>query len=299
MNILETIQNRKRRADADADADFLRAMESSEFRRNETRISKMSMAAAMGEIGADAGYRELLARRAVLAAKLSLNVVPRYVCGRCGDTGYTDGKPCACLKAEIDEAVKACCGLAPQGALSFKLDIGSFKSAAHGMFLAKLYQKFEEYGARFPGAVNTFLFLGEAGTGKTYLAATVAADFLERGRAAEVLTAYKLNNTFVSAHIGKLGEKEAAMEALALPDLLVIDDLGTEVGFKGFADYLLMILNERQKSVRTTIITTNLMQSALLNRYGEAIFTRLTDAGKSACVQFMGANLRRNAAAGE
>lgn len=75
---------------------------------------------------------------------------------------------------------------------------------------------------------------------------------------------------------------DGALEALAAPGPLVIDDLGTEYGDRGryFLSRLDEFLDERYSQMRPTIITTNLKAEVFAERYGERIADRLEEEGR-------------------
>lgn len=59
-------------------------------------------------------------------------------------------------------------------------------------------------------------------------------------------------------------------------DLLIIDDLGTEVTNSFIASQLFTCLNERLLSKKSTIISTNLSLDSLADLYTERSFSRIT-----------------------
>ena len=76
-------------------------------------------------------------------------------------------------------------------------------------------------------------------------------------------------------------------------DLLIIDDLGTEPIYKNVTEeYFLMILNERLLNKMPYIVTTNLTQAQLFERYGERILSRLNDKRSGKTTKIEGVDLR-------
>ena len=59
-------------------------------------------------------------------------------------------------------------------------------------------------------------------------------------------------------------------------DLLIIDDLGTELTNQFVTSQLFALLNERYMGKKATIISTNLSLEELRNRYSDRIFSRIT-----------------------
>ena len=59
-------------------------------------------------------------------------------------------------------------------------------------------------------------------------------------------------------------------------DLLIIDDLGTELNNSFITSQLYLCINERLLGRKSTIISTNLSFEQLQNNYSERIFSRIT-----------------------
>ena len=59
-------------------------------------------------------------------------------------------------------------------------------------------------------------------------------------------------------------------------DLLIIDDLGTEMSNRFTVSQLFVCLNERILRQKSTLISTNLALEDLKNIYSERIFSRIT-----------------------
>jgi DNA replication protein DnaC len=117
---------------------------------------------------------------------------------------------------------------------------------------------------------------------------------MERGYTVIFLTAFKLNEIFLRYHLDHRDGGRDYLENIYGCDLLVIDDLGTENIFKNVTvEYLLSLISERMFSGAHTLITTNLDGVQLMSRYGERLYSRLTDKRKTYIFQFTGKNLRR------
>ena len=108
------------------------------------------------------------------------------------------------------------------------------------------------------------------------------------------ITAQNLNNVFLKYHTAPIDEKSLYSSLLCDCDLLVIDDLGCEPPFKNVTnEYLLMVLCERTAKSLPTIITTNLSQNQLLDRYGDRVLSRLNDKRRGSFIEIKGEDLRR------
>ena len=216
-------------------------------------------------------------------------------CSRCGDTGYVDGKLCSCMKKEYILALAKECHILSRAPFSFKDCNTSGMDKTQGEALDKLYAFADEYVSKYPAVSKSVLvFTGATGTGKSCLASAMARKaVLERGKSALVLSAYEFNSTCLNCHLAPVDEKAKVIYDLLHADFVVIDDLGTEPMLKNVTlEYLQLVLDERTRSNLSTIITTNLDASQLKDRYGERIFSRLTDAKHSVFRRIPGKDLR-------
>ena len=73
-------------------------------------------------------------------------------------------------------------------------------------------------------------------------------------------------------------------------DLLIIDDLGTEVMNQFTSSCLYNVINTRLSMRRPTVISTNLMQDELRRRYWDRITSRLF--GEYKILLFLGTDVR-------
>lgn len=219
---------------------------------------------------------------------------PKYGCPDCGDTGYKDGAPCRCLRQAINNIITESYGIDIAQFRGFDYVDPAFEKTIKGE-LSAVYDGMKKYCERFPDTkFTTHVFSGLTGTGKTHLACCAAKRVMERGFAVIFLTAFKLNEIFLKYHIDHRGGDREYLENIYNCDLLVIDDLGTENIFKNVtAEYLLSLLSERLFDNRHTLITTNLDGGQLFERYGDRLYSRLTDKRKTCLFQFSGGNLRQ------
>ena len=84
------------------------------------------------------------------------------------------------------------------------------------------------------------------------------------------------------------------LDSLLDPDLLIIDDLGTEPVLRNVTkEYLLAVIQERMLKHKATLISTNLSPEQIFDRYGERLFSRITHKGKSLLINIEGNDLRQ------
>lgn len=221
---------------------------------------------------------------------------PAPVCPLCGDTGISGGKPCGCVwNAYIDELKKEC-KLDLKAPFSFKdCSPAKIKDEKQRRELEKLYSTMRRYCAKFPN-VNFYniVLSGGVGTGKTCLASAVSRAFAEKGNSVMILSSYEFNSLMLTCHTSHITERNGIIHDALCCDLLAIDDLGTEPMLRNVTtEYLLLTLEERLNKRLVTLITTNLSTEQLLTRYGERIYSRLSDKKHSLVLQLNGDDLRQ------
>ena len=214
----------------------------------------------------------------------------KYDCPTCRDTGKTkDGLRCKCFKKLVYKLTLEKLGLE-------KKKLPSFKKAGYKDLnnLQKIYDKMQVYCEKFPETDKNIVIAGNVGTGKSYLAGCIATELVSKGFNVIFLSACELNSILLKYHVSPVDEKGAYLDLLTNCDLLIIDDLGSEPIYKNVTEeYLLMILTERMTKSNPFIITTNLEQNDLLDRYGDRTLSRLNDKKKGVFIQIKGEDLRR------
>jgi DNA replication protein DnaC len=121
--------------------------------------------------------------------------------------------------------------------------------------------------------------MGNTGVGKTFLANCIAKELLDRGYTVIYLTAFRLFDILEKNKFGR--DEETAytasnqFEYILDCDLLIIDDLGTELNNSFTSSQLYLIINERLLKQKSTIISTNLSYDNINANYGERVYSRL------------------------
>lgn len=228
----------------------------------------------------------------------------QYECSLCKDKGFLEnGQKCNCLKQEIiNEAYK-------MSNLSRVLENQNFSTFDASVFSSQIGPDSnispQENMLRnilpiCEGFVLDFdkdngenlLFYGDTGLGKTFMCNCIAKSLLDKGHVViyqtafkmfEIIEDYKFKNS--ESHISKDN-----YENLFDCDLLIIDDLGTELTNSFTNSELFNIINTRLLSGRKTIISTNLSPMQLGSDYAQRIFSRIFDRFKM--VKFVGNDLR-------
>ncbi len=244
-------------------------------------LAKENVAEAISSIRAE--YDSLVLRKRSL---LTSNGYPadycdiKYCCPDCSDTGYVGIDMCSCLKRELISGALADSGLYSliqnQGFDSFSLD---FYGKEDRGIMQQNVSILKDFAANFtPGKADSFLFLGGTGLGKTHLSSAVAQAVIERGYYVVYESSLKLFGDFELQRFGNGGyglENDTDVGKYLECDLLIIDDLGCELTNQFTVSCLYNIINTRIIQHRSTIISTNLTQQELRNRYSDRILSRI------------------------
>ena len=219
-----------------------------------------------------------------------------YHCPDCKDTGYIGRERCHCFWKQAaglfytqpdlqrilqienfknfrldyypDSEKNPVTGLTPRE--NIKRVLSSVKA-----FTDSFSHKEEDASSQAP---NLFLY-GGTGLGKTFLSHCIAKDLLDRAFSVIYYSAFELFEAMASDAFGKQAdssERDPVSEYLYSCDLLIIDDLGTEMTNTFVASSLFQLLNERILHRKSTLISTNLSLSAFADTYTERVFSRIT-----------------------
>lgn len=255
----------------------------------EAAAGRLPAAEAAAQLRAlNARERELLRGAGLAPDALRL----RYRCAVCRDTGYLDGggvrRPCACrllLAAKLDPAV----GVNDRETFeTFDEAVYEDEAQRRQALTAKKYC--EAYANTLPRPLTpNLLLMGMAGLGKSFLGNAVAYRALGRGVEVVRATAYGfVQDTLASIR----GEGRGAARCRRTP-LLVLDDLGTEPLVPNVTvESLFALVNDRAAAGLATVMATNLSFAELQQRYGERLFSRLSDAANTRILRLEGKNLR-------
>jgi DNA replication protein DnaC len=155
---------------------------------------------------------------------------------------------------------------------------------------AGIAKALENYCDKFPKTkLINIVLTGAAGTGKTYCAKIAAQKLRHRGFGIHFTSTYNLIKRIRDY---SFGADPGAYGDLIESDLLIIDDLGTEPELQNNDDFLYTVINERYTAERAFIITTNLDNEQIFNRYNQRITGRIFDKNKTAVIRFTGKDLR-------
>ena len=169
-----------------------------------------------------------------------------------------------------------------------KIDLTKYFDVDDKAFLINALKKFENNQTK----INTILFTGETGTGKTYIAKSFLKTLILQNKLGLFYDINSLNQQFLNAHLN-FEARDKILYDIYNCDVLIIDDLGSENTFKNVTrEYLLTILNDRQSQNKITLFTTNLTLNDIKTKYTERFFSRLMDKEISLKFNFIGKDLR-------
>ena len=236
---------------------------------------------------------ELQSERARLMAGLghgpdALDSVP--ACPRCGDTGWTSDGMCACLKElcaqEQLKALTALLNLTDEQSFDrLRLEVysdlpwqGRSRSPRENM--RRVVQVCEGYARQFPGyPLKNLLLSGGTGLGKTFLSGCIAREVSQRGYSVVYDTAIHLFTAFETRRFTRdAGEERQARDDTRRYlgcDLLILDDLGSELTTPLSQSSLYEVVNGRLQSGRHTILSTNLSMDHIAQRYTPQLASRI------------------------
>jgi len=159
----------------------------------------------------------------------------------------------------------------------FKTD--SRRDKAFALTACQRYvERFDERLEQGGGMVLT----GSVGAGKSHLAYAIGNALLERGHRVMGIDVYELIDLIKERAFSRekgASEREAIKAFVAGLDLLILDEIGAQLGTEWERLMLFKIINERYKAQLPTILISNIDAGALSDYLGERILDRMTEGG--------------------
>ena len=214
---------------------------------------------------------------------------PVYACPDCNDTGYTDKGRCHCFEKEIVNFLYSQSNLQDilerenfsHFNLSFYPD--DFTEESTGLTprdnMKNIMAAVKNFISHFGAGTENLLLYGNTGVGKTFLTNCIAKELLDKSYTVVYLTSIKLFDILETYKFDRElshTEKNASIKYILDSDLLIIDDLGTELNNSFTSSQLYQCIDSRLNNKRATIISTNLSFDDLREQYSERIFSRIT-----------------------
>ncbi len=218
----------------------------------------------------------------------------KYDCPKCGDSGYVGIQMCECMRKALIMAGFESSGIShllkKQTFENFSLDYYKSDESVYRK-MAKMLDVTRAYAEGFtPEAADNLAFFGGTGLGKTHISSAIARTVIEKGYDVLYVSAIELVSAFESEQFGKDIARGELTDKFFDCDLLIIDDLGTEIGGQFTQSTIYNVLNIRINKKMPTIISTNCKQDELLKKYSERVASRIF--GEFRPLLFLGIDVR-------
>lgn len=251
--------------------------------------------------------RKLKSEKAFLLTEHNISLEEleiKYDCSECNDTGYLkDGKKCHCLKQSLIRETYKMSNIENQlfkeNFQSFNIEIFPNETFEEEPLtprenMLEILNIAEGFCFNFDkNNGENLLFSGTTGLGKTFLCNCIAKSLLDKGKVVIYQTAFKIMETVEAHRFNRNDSTYFSREdynMLFEADLLIIDDLGTELSNSFTNTEFFNIINSRLLKGNKTIISTNLSLIELANIYTDRIFSRLFS--QFNILEFYGPDLR-------
>ncbi|MFI3176017.1 MAG: ATP-binding protein [Eubacteriales bacterium] len=204
---------------------------------------------------------------------------PIYTCALCQDTGYLNREKCSCFKQ------KEIALLYEQSLILPMLVENNFSTLEESFYEGEDLKRFQNatstskiFVKRFLNDYQNIFFYGTVGTGKSFLSCCIAKELIEAGYSVlyfSTTSFFELLSSYSFDYNSKQDLKEVYQDIYSC-DLLIIDDLGTELTNAFVTSQLFSCINERHLRKRPMIISTNYSLEDIHTVYSDRIFSRIT-----------------------
>lgn len=234
---------------------------------------------------------------------LSQNKIPldydevKYKCEKCLDTGYEDTKKCSCFIQKI---------------INLRYDLSNMKEMLHDFseFSFAYYSDKYDESIKMTEKENikiiydkaldfcekedtkNMLYYGGCGLGKTFLCSCIAKKMMDSGKSVIYTSSTGLFSEYEDYKFGKCDAAvfSEKMDMIKEADLLIIDDLGTEVQSSFSVQLLNEIINDRLLMGKRIIISTNLTMKGIVEKYTDRVASRIYEGFE--ILHFVGTDIR-------
>ena len=224
-------------------------------------------------------------------------------CPICRDTGMDGSQPCRCLKKLYNQALtKELSALLRHGDESFeRFDLSLYdeqplegSTVSPRFAMERIFAQCRKFADSFPEVSSNLLFQGGTGLGKTYLSACIARVVADKGYSVCYDSATSALEAFEAQKFARDPETAEAASARVRRmldcDLMILDDLGTEIVTSVTVSALYTLINSRLNAGKKTIISTNCTDEELLRKYTPQICSRIK--GEFLRLPFVGRDIR-------
>ena len=211
-----------------------------------------------------------------------------YTCNLCKDTGFTNDQKCRCFEQAVVDLLYA------QSNVRNAIKTENFDTFSYEYYssdrtepttgltplanIKNVVTSIKNFIINFDKTYSNLLIYGSTGVGKTFLSNCIANELLSTAHTVIYLTAFQLFEYLEHCTFKTAGENTSVKDYdyLLDCDLLIIDDLGTELVNAFTTSSLYLCINERHLRCKSTIISTNLSFAQLQASYSERLFSRIT-----------------------
>ena len=204
----------------------------------------------------------------------------QYRCPDCQDTGYIENEKCHCFRQRIiDEMYQ-------QSNLREILKAENFSTLSYEYYdennleqMKIAIETCKNFTENFDKDFENILLCGTVGIGKTFLSNCIAKEILDQGHSVLYLSAFQLFDLMAkNSFSGNYAKEESVAKQyphIFDSDLLIIDDLGTELANSFTMAGFFLVINERILRKKSTLISTNLSPEEILTTYTERTASRI------------------------
>lgn len=204
--------------------------------------------------------------------------VPVYECKLCNDSGFVGVNMCDCMRKELVRMGYESSGIGGLiGTQSFDtFSLSYYREGEQRDNMSRILSACKEYAEGFePQSAGNILFIGATGLGKTHLSTAIAAAVIEKGNYVVYESAHNIFSDFETERFGNKYSKGELSGKYLECDLLIIDDLGTEMATQFNLSCLYNLVNTRLNKRMPMIISSNITDPAEIGkRYTERLSSR-------------------------
>ena len=220
----------------------------------------------------------------------------QYSCNKCKDTGFIGLEKCSCYKQKLNKLYYRDSDLFnvsdKNNFSNFNMNFYSNKNDGPEKYsprenMKNIVNGVLKFISNFNEINENLLFYGNSGTGKTFLSHCIAKELVDKG----FFVVYKTSEDLIrNLRDVRFNGNSTLEDHLINCDLLIIDDLGTEISSEFSKSELFNLLNTKLLRNKKMIISTNYSLDELLSLYSERITSRLF--GNFTLYKFYGKDIR-------
>lgn len=224
-------------------------------------------------------------------------------CEKCRDTGIFEDGVCECLDRLYNrELTKELGTLMRRGDECFeRFDLNLYPDTFDPVqktvpreIMTKVLDRCRRYAEDFPNVSSNLLMQGDTGLGKTYLSACIARVVADKGCSVCYDSTFTALEYFEKQKFSRDTDDGIAadkrVKRMLDCDLMILDDLGTEMATPMALSALYNLINTRLVNGRRMIISTNLRDDEIAKRYTPQIASRIL--GEFVRLPFAGNDIR-------